>query len=590
MKYIEKVVGRAGTGKTTYLVKKLSDLYNNGVLPSETGMVTYMKTSASVFISRSLENFTQFHTNSFKNFGTMNSLTSRLIGWKHENAYTSKVRRNFIKQYYPDTLIPLDEYDEDEYRLTQADRDNISNNSTFKAMESIYQILEGLMIYDYNFDKLERATGKTLEFRQKYVKGKKYIKKYDKFVLEWGSQDKLLNPDDVVEFCKNFEEFKTNNEILEYSDTIKQCVEDKILLNVKHLFVDEFQDFNKLQFKLFQMWRDNPYVESVCVAGDDAQTVTRFGGANPNYFISTPSDSITKLPRTYRHGETIFNNAQKYIDKMIVVEPCDVLPHPDIKGEILTTYGDEWIKHLNFNEDESVLILAWKKNWVNDLKHILGEKLPKMYFATLGNTKIEKRVLSHYNIIASLERGEEVDWLEVKELFKSQSTCLRTNMLVSETLTTLSGTTVERKKRAVLKQIKTDIQSDRFDYRDSYTKHTFAEDFMKIKWNGKLLMNNISDISVFVSAQDTFPIMAGEITNKRIGTIHKSKGDEADTVILFMSVPYTSVEESHKSNEGKDDIMHIFYVGSSRPRTKLIEAYEYLREGNNFSSAPMDVV
>lgn len=590
MKIIEKVVGRAGTGKTTYLVNKLSELYSDGVLPTQTGMVTYMRTSAQVFTARSLENFPEFNVNNFKNFGTMNSLTARLVGWKPENAYTSKVRRNFIKQYYPDTLIPLDEYDEEEYRLTQEDRDNIANNSTFKAMENIYQTLEGLMIYDFDFDKMERATGRNMEFRQKYVKGKKHIKKYDKFILEWGRREKLLNPSDVVEFCTNFTEFKENNEILEYSDTIKRCVEDNIVLNVKHLFVDEFQDFNKLQFKLFQIWRDNPYVESICVAGDDAQTVTRFGGADPNYFISTPSDIITKLPRTFRHGARIFNNAQEYINKMAVVEECDVLPHTKITGEVIKTYGNEWTKHLNFSDDESVLILAWKKNWINSLKRVVGEALPDMYFTTLGNEGVEERVLLHYNVIASLERGEEVEWLKVKELFKSQSNCLRTNMLVTETITTLSGTTTEQKKRAVLKSVKSDIQSDMFDHREFYTKQTFVEDFMKIKWNGRLLMNNISDIEVFVSAQDKFPSMAAKITNKRIGTIHKSKGDEADTVILFMSVPYASVEASRKSIEGKDDIMHIFYVGSSRPRTKLIEAYDYLSEGYNVSPAPMDVI
>lgn len=590
MKTIEKVIGRAGTGKTTYLVNKLSELYSGGVSPTQTGMVTYMRTSAEVFIERSLKNFPEFNLNSFQNFGTMNKLTARLVGWKIDNAYTTKSRRKFIKQYYPEALIPLDEYDDGEYRLTQEDRDNIANNSTFKAMENIYQTMEGLMIYDFDFNKMEHATGRNMEFRQKYVKGKRYEKKYDKFVLGWGTRKKLHNPSDVVEFCKNFTEFKINNEILEYSDTIKQCVEDSIVLNVEHLFVDEFQDFNKLQFKLFQIWRDNPDVKTVCVAGDDAQTVTRFGGANPNYFISTPSDIITKLPRTFRHGEHIFNNAQEYIDKMAVVEDCDVLPHPEINGQVIKTYGSEWTKHLNFNEDESVLILAWKKKWITDLKRVLGESLPKTYFATLGNDKVEERVLLHYNIISSLERGEEVEWNEVKELFKSDSNCLRTNMTVTETLTTLSGTTTERKNRAVLKSIKSDIRSGMFDYRESYTKKTFAEDFMKIKWNGRLLMNNISDIEVFPSAQDTFPAMAADITNKRIGTIHKSKGDEADTVILFMSVPYVSVEAARKVVEGKDDIMHIFYVGSSRPRTKLIEAYDYLSEGHNVSPAPMDVV
>jgi len=590
MKQVEKVIGRAGTGKTYYLIEKLSALLDSGVKPYEIGMVTFTRTAANIFKERILKKHPEYSKNDFKYFGTMHATGTKLIGgWKEEYSYNSKQRREFVKLHYPDFEHPIEDYPEDEYRLTSVDRDNIKQNSMFKALEGIDGCLRSLDIKDFNFNEMQIRTGRTLEYPHYNVSNQEFSEKYNKIVLKWRKRYEMIDPVMVIEFSDNYKKFKLENNLLDYTDIIEICLNEGLSPNIRFLFCDEFQDFNTLQYKLYQLWRDDPYVEHVCIAGDDAQTVTRFGGANAKYFISEPCTVRTVLPKTYRHGAKIFYDAQKYIDKMEFAEECDVLPRSDIDGDVVKVYGDEWKNHLNFSDDETCLILAWSKKWIREIKSVVDEILPGTLFTVLGNDGKETRVLEHYNIIASLERGEEVRWDKVKKLFSSQTNCLPSMMLYKEITSTLMGVKSEIIKKKIIKNIKSEIREYRYDARPVYNKKYFAKDFMTIDWDGELLLKNIKDIELLENIQDMFPSFVEHVNSKRIGTIHKSKGDEADTVILFMSVPYPAVKNM-LFESGKDDILHTFYVGKTRPRTKLIEVYGYLKNGDDLAPAPLDIL
>ena len=144
-------------------------------------------------------------------------------------------------------------------------------------------------------------------------------------------------------------------------------------------------------------------------------------------------------------------------------------------------------------------------------------------------------------------------------------------------------------QKKIIKNLKSEIRENRDDARSVYDKKTFAKDFMTVGWDGNLLLKNIKDIELLENVQDMFPGFVEHVNSKRIGTIHKSKGDEADTVILFMSVPYPAVQ-GLLFESGKDDILHTFYVGKTRPRTKLIEVYGYLKIGDELAPAPLEII
>lgn len=590
MSYIKKVVGRAGTGKTTYMINELQTLFDNGVKPWEIGMVSYSKVAARVFIERALALNESFKARDFNNFGTMHSISAKLSGWNKDiNEITPKRYELFMKEYYPEEKEDVLNYDEDIYRLTATDKKRFGASSKYKAMKEIDNLIRSLCL-ENEPDKyfiMHEMSGKGLDYFMYIPYEKGISKKYGKIELGWRRRQGLITPDEQNIFSNNYNQFKHINDLIDYTDMLQTVNHDELLFNVKYLFVDEFQDFNKLQLNIYQLWRDNPDIEYICIAGDDAQTISRFAGANSQYFISEPSDEHVVLPKTYRHGKVIFSDAQKYLNKMVNVIDCDVIPS-DISGEIIKVYGDEWINHLNFDVDESVLVLSGTGDWVNRTRGVLNEKIPDVFFGTLGQKSIEKRVLNHYNIIADLERGEDVEWDRVKTLFTSDKG-LPSNMVVEEVTSTLAGIEKKTITKPVLNRVKSSIKSGSFDNYQTYNKKTFAEHFLKVKWSGKTLLNNIKDISYFEAAHDKFPKYCTRAVNKHVGTIHKSKGDEADTVILFMSVNYPMVKASH-TIEGKDDILHLFYVGKTRPKTKLIEVYGYHTSGQNVAPPPFDLV
>lgn len=578
MTYIKKIIGRAGTGKTTWLINEMAALIDSGVHINEIGMITFSTNAANVFKERLLERFPQYSVKHLKKFGTMHHNASSLVGWKKsENEFTADHYEKFMEKYYPDALAPVVEYDEEQYFLTAEDKRRNRNTSIYTRMEEIDGLLRGLEIEDFDFNEMFFRTGTELTYKQWSVNKQIFDQTRGKYVLKWRSFNSRISPEDQIQFSKNYREYKDEHDLKDYTDIIQECIASDLDMGVKYLFVDEFQDFNTLQYHLYRQWRDCS--DFVFVVGDDAQTITRYGGADANYFISEPCDERIVLPKTFRHGKIIFNDAQRYLNKMSVVEECDVLPG-EMDGEIIQVHAEEWTEHLNFTEDETVLFLAYKTEWVNILSGKLNKAIPDTYFGKLGEDRLVKRVFNHYNTIAALERGERVAWEEVKKLF-SEKKCLPTEMVVTTRKTTLEGTFETHKKTQVIKKVKSQITSGSFVGRDTYDKHDFEEDFLLDQWDGKLLMNNIKDIYVFDNAPYVFPAYASDVIKKRIGTIHKSKGDEAETVFLFMDVPYAA-RKNIDMQEVRDDILHLFYVGKTRPRIKLVEVYGYFGEPSPF--------
>src|SRR5437764_14514835 len=89
----------------------------------------------------------------------------------------------------------------------------------------------------------------------------------------------------------------------------------------RHLFVDEFQDVNPLQFRLLEAWRgDRP---DLCVVGDPNQAIYSWNGADPTLInqLATriPGTETVTLERNYRSTPQIVPPATR-------VTECDTMP------------------------------------------------------------------------------------------------------------------------------------------------------------------------------------------------------------------------------------------------------------------------
>jgi len=84
----------------------------------------------------------------------------------------------------------------------------------------------------------------------------------------------------------------------------------------RHLFVDEFQDVNPLQFRLLSAWRgDRP---DLCVVGDPHQAIYAWNGADPHLLrdLAThlPGTTIVELADNYRSSPQIIATANAILD------------------------------------------------------------------------------------------------------------------------------------------------------------------------------------------------------------------------------------------------------------------------------------
>lgn len=584
-----KIFGRAGSGKTTFLLNELDKLLESGVHPRRIAMVTYTKIAAHVFKERAKNRF-KLTERDVSSFGTMNSLAWRQCGLRATNMLNEKEKKDFIEMYYPEFLSSMGDYDEETYYLDSDDKDKLKQRSKIDAMMNIDEIMRNAAITDFDYGKLYIVTGNDLGYsRYDIIDSTRWSEKHNKFVLKWKRSFEYISRSEQATFSKRLQEYMEENDLFSYARSLELVIEQEAYHPAEFMFFDEFQDFSKLQYDVYMQWSETDHVDHVWLCGDDAQAIYRFSSASPEFLIKTRCTETIHLPKTYRHGKEILESAQPYLDRMSIVEKVDLEP-ADIDGKVITYHGDEWIDHFKCsNDDETVLVLTATKYWANQVRSILKRMFPDVYFCNLEDMRKVERVFGMYNTIADLERGEEVEKDRIVPFFKSSSP-LPTKMLWIDAQTALIGSSTTPKKTTVLKSVKKSIRENRFDLRDYYTKESFERDFMKTKWDGKLLMSNIPDISVFPNAPDTFPNYAIPKVNKRIGTIHKAKGDEADTVLLFMGVSYPSYERIYEVAV-RDDVLHQFYVGKTRARTKQIDVFDFVKYGNGVTApAPLEII
>ena len=94
----------------------------------------------------------------------------------------------------------------------------------------------------------------------------------------------------VAAIYERYQQEKTRQHLVDFDDLLLECARametDPAFAatqrwRFRHLFVDEFQDVNPLQFRLLEAWRDTR--DDLCVVGDPRQAIYSWNGADPQY-------------------------------------------------------------------------------------------------------------------------------------------------------------------------------------------------------------------------------------------------------------------------------------------------------------------
>ena len=120
-----------------------------------------------------------------------------------------------------------------------------------------------------------------------------------------------LNPDQFAKFVAAYDTVKRRRGVVDFDDLLEHLlaamVNDPqfaaaVQWRFRHLFVDEAQDLNPLQFALLDQWRGGR--PDICLVGDPRQAIYGWNGADPTLLDSIeqhlPGITILRLTGNYR--------------------------------------------------------------------------------------------------------------------------------------------------------------------------------------------------------------------------------------------------------------------------------------------------
>lgn len=146
-----------------------------------------------------------------------------------------------------------------------------------------------------------------------------------------------------------------------------------------YIFVDEYQDVNKEQYKLIKLLKNK---NKVLIVGDEDQAIYGWRGSNSKYFrdfqLEYPHCRVIKLERNYRSTQQILNLADGFIkqnknriDKTLKSDKIGVMPDIQEIGskENQIEFLFDQIQKLGSNKNDiAILIRNRDFDYLSDLK------------------------------------------------------------------------------------------------------------------------------------------------------------------------------------------------------------------------------
>ena len=340
----------------------------------------------------------------------------------------------------------------------------------------------------------------------------------------------------VKQLERDIEYYKGQKTMYEFFDMTKLFVDEKKYLALDAIFLDEAQDLNPSQWRMFF------YIEALCkrsyIAGDDDQTIFKFQGAEPNTFINLDGERDDQ-EQSYRVPKAVHRQALK------------ILPHitkrvkkqwyaKDDEGEFIENC---FLEEINFNEGEWMILATTNKLLKDFAEHFYRTGL--RIFGR-NNTILPQKILEVYRTWNKLNTGELVKMEDAKKIYEylyynkgqvkfgySEGKKLNGDELVS--------LDVLKKDYGLL------IEGD-------WQQLSFDEDIKKYI---KSILKSGDDLS----------------TDPRIelSTIHGAKGRERENIVLCMDygTETQSATLSQKAAEDPDTEHRKFFVGVTRAMQRL---------------------
>ena len=390
---------------------------------------------------------------------------------------------------------------------------------------------------------------------------------------QWGSS--------LKRFAAEWEAWKQETGYFDFTDMIEVCLKNFPYPpgNARIFFLDEAQDSTPLQFSLVRSWGDQ--CEYFVLAGDDDQTLYNFTGANPDSLLEPIADDhMTVLKQSYRVPQRIHKKATRLIRKVKHRMDKEYAP-TDREGRV-DYMDDTYLEPYTVvskavraaKEGKTIMILASCGYMLNEtvkaLKshgapfhnpYRLTQKEWNPLYSTHGQTS--PRDL----LTAFLESGiDEGYWTA------GQFVTWASELGVDGALIRGKG----RRGIEILHQAVSDEAPGIHTVREALKSILEPEAVepalnRNIDWLvDHLPRKKARELGYALRVHRKHGLEGLKATPGIIpGTIHSTKGGEADEVFLFPDLSASADRAMRETRQGRDSVVRTFYVGMTRAKEAL---------------------
>jgi len=383
---------------------------------------------------------------------------------------------------------------------------------------------------DLYFENYESESGYR-EYKNPYMKAIEYSRAKQINLMDAVYElelDTRIDDDLLYQIEQDLTDYKDHYTMFEFSDMLTKFVEKKLCPSLDAVFLDEAQDLNPLQWKMFY------YIEQQCkrsyIAGDDDQAIYTFQGADPSEFINLKGKidaqvESRRVPRAiHKVAVSVLMNMEERMQKEWNPRDAEgeVIDHLDITDIDFST--GEWMILTRTNDQMKPIV---------EHLHTIGYR-----FDCKFNDLLPSELLEAINVWERLNKGARVSGDEAAILYEHLTKA----------------------------EVKHKFKGQSFDAIDSV-------DIDELRMNHGLNVSGDWTVLKMDEAQKQYIkdlVASGEDLSKpariKVSTIHSVKGEECENVILFTDLEKI-IYDSAQVN--KDPEHRLFFVGITRAKNKL---------------------
>ena len=354
--------------------------------------------------------------------------------------------------------------------------------------------------------------------------------------IELNYHEGTVDIDFTYQIEKDLETFKKHTKMVEFSDMIKLFVERDACPTLEAVFLDEAQDLNQAQFKMFE------YIESRCersyVAGDDDQTIYGFQGADANIFINLKGIRDDQ-EKSHRVPRLIHAEAKKILGQINSRLEKNWFPK-DAEGEV---FKHVYLEEIDYSKGEWMILGA-----TNKLLEEFSEHFYRIGLRTFGKTNkiLPNDVLEAYQFWKRLNEGGIIEGKHAQKIYKYLN-YNKGHVAYGYS----SGKTLVNVEMVTLEDLK---KNHGLLVTGSWEQLNFNEDTKNYM---KTLLKSGDNLE----------------TKSRIelSTIHGAKGRERENIVLCMDYGTEKQAEwlSGEAAKDPDATCRLFFVGTTRAMKRL---------------------